>query len=139
EISRLYLSRGMVPLREGYVAEGGHPASVSLLVAESTGGRLAGVVMGVDHRRAIADPDNGSSLWALSVDPQADTPGIGTALVLALADVFDGRGRAFMDLSVMHDNVQAIALYEKLGFVRVPVFCIKRKNAVNENLFIGPS
>ena len=39
----------------------------------------------------------------------------------------------------MHDNVQAIALYEKLGFVRVPVFCIKRKNAVNENLFIGPS
>jgi ribosomal protein S18 acetylase RimI-like enzyme len=27
-----------------------------------------------------------------------------------------------MDLSVLHDNEQAIALYEKLGFRRVPVF-----------------
>ena len=30
-------------------------------------------------------------------------------------------------------------MYEKLGFVRVPVFCVKRKNAVNETLFIGPA
>jgi len=139
EVNRLYQSRGMVPLRDGFLAEDGHPACVGLLVAEASAGRLAGVVMGIDHHKAIADPDNGSSLWALSVDPQAEAPGVGTALVLALANRFHARGRAFMDLSVMHDNVQAIALYEKLGFVRVPVFCIKRKNAVNENLFIGPA
>ena len=36
----------------------------------------------------------------------------------------------------MHDNEQAIALYEKLGFQRVPVFCVKRKNPINEPLFM---
>jgi GNAT-family acetyltransferase (TIGR03103 family) len=139
EVTRLYLSRKMVPLREGYLDNGGHPDSVTVLVAEGTENRLAGVVIGVDHKTAINDPDNGSSLWALAVDPQAQMPGVGTALVLALADQFRERGRAFMDLSVMHDNEQAIALYEKLGFVRVPVFCVKRKNAVNESLFVGPA
>ena len=129
----------MVPLREGYLEADGHPDSVTVLVAEGTEGRLAGVVIGIDHRIAINDPDNGSSLWALAVDPQAQMPGVGTALVLALAEHFRQRGRAFMDLSVMHNNEQAIALYEKLGFVRVPVFCVKRKNAVNEALFVGPA
>jgi len=38
----------------------------------------------------------------------------------------------------MHDNAQAIALYRKLGFERVPVFCVKNKNSINQNLFIGP-
>src|SRR5690606_38013259 len=46
-------------------------------------------------------------------------------------------GRGYIDLSVMHDNTQAIALYEKLGFERVPVFCVKKKNAINEPLFIA--
>jgi hypothetical protein len=32
-----------------------------------------------------------------------------------------------MDLSVIHDNTHAIALYEKLGFVRVPVFALKKQ------------
>jgi len=35
----------------------------------------------------------------------------------------------------MHDNRDAIALYEKLGFQRVPVFCIKRKKPINEPYF----
>jgi GNAT-family acetyltransferase (TIGR03103 family) len=38
----------------------------------------------------------------------------------------------------MHDNKQAIALYEKLGFQRVPVFAIKTKNPINETLYSGP-
>jgi GNAT-family acetyltransferase (TIGR03103 family) len=139
EVNRLYLSRGMVPLRDDYLEADAHPECVTVLVAEGPDGGLAGMVMGIDHRVAINDPDNGSSLWALAVDPQAQMPGVGTALVLALAERFRARGRAFMDLSVMHDNEQAIALYEKLGFVRVPVFCIKRKNAVNEALFAGPA
>ena len=42
-----------------------------------------------------------------------------------LAEHFQARGRSFMDLSVMHDNANAIALYEKLGFQRVPVFALK--------------
>ncbi len=43
-----------------------------------------------------------------------------------------------MDLSVAHDNNAAIALYEKLGFTRVPVMAVKRKNAINEPLFTHP-
>ena len=43
-----------------------------------------------------------------------------------------------MDLSVAHDNTAAIALYEKLGFARVPVMAVKRKNAINEPLFTHP-
>jgi GNAT-family acetyltransferase (TIGR03103 family) len=39
----------------------------------------------------------------------------------------------------MHDNREAIALYEKLGFERVPVFAAKGKNPINEPLFTGPS
>jgi len=139
EVGRLYRSRGMVPLRDGYLADGARSGSVRILVAENGESRLAGVVMGVDHTEAFNDPDNGSSLWALAVDPQARAPGVGTALVLALAESFKQSSRAFMDLSVKHDNVQAIALYEKLGFTRVPVFCVKRKNAVNETLFVGPA
>jgi len=62
---------------------------------------------------------------------------VGEALVRALVERFHTRGRAYLDLSVMHDNAAAIALYEKLGFERVPVFSIKRKNPINERLFAG--
>jgi GNAT-family acetyltransferase (TIGR03103 family) len=55
-----------------------------------------------------------------------------------MAEHFRSAGRAYMDLSVAHDNAAAIALYEKLGFRRVPVLAIKRKNAVNEPLFTRP-
>jgi glutathione synthase/RimK-type ligase-like ATP-grasp enzyme len=50
---------------------------------------------------------------------------------------FRRAGRAHLDLSVMHDNEPAIALWEKLGFERVPVFAVKRKNAIDERLFAG--
>jgi len=92
----------------------------------------------VDHARAFEDPENGSSLWCLAVDPQASFPGIGENLVRTLAEHFQARGRSFMDLSVMHDNANAIALYEKLGFQRVPVFALKTKNSINEKLYVGP-
>ncbi len=39
---------------------------------------------------------------------------------------------------MLHDNKQAIALYEKLGFKRISFFTIKRKNPINETLFTGP-
>ncbi len=78
---------------------------------------------------------SGASLWCLAVDPQAKTPGVGEALVCHLAEHYMARGRSYIDLSVMHDNAEAIALYEKLGFQRVPVFCIKLKNQINEPFY----
>jgi hypothetical protein len=38
----------------------------------------------------------------------------------------------------MYDNEAVIRLYEDMGFERVPVFSLKRKNAINEPLFVGP-
>jgi GNAT-family acetyltransferase (TIGR03103 family) len=139
-INRLYLSRNMVPVAPGFCARLGEGSAVTVLVAEdpATKGDLMGVVMGVDHRLAFDDPDWGSSLWALAVDPQALRPGVGAALVADLADRFAASGCAFMDLSVIHDNREAIALYEKFGFERIPIYCIKRKNPINEKLFLGP-
>jgi GNAT-family acetyltransferase (TIGR03103 family) len=60
------------------------------------------------------------------------------ALTRKLAAHFRDAGRAYMDLSVAHDNAAAIRLYEKLDFRRVPVLAIKRKNAINEPLFSPP-
>jgi hypothetical protein len=40
---------------------------------------------------------------------------------------------------VLHDNACATALYEKLGFVRIPCFSVKTRNAINEPLFTGRS
>ncbi|MGF1610145.1 MAG: N-acetylglutaminylglutamine synthetase [Kiloniellales bacterium] len=144
KINRLYLAWTMVPVAEDFCSRLDEEPALTILVAEesgtpdSPGGNVVGVVMGVDHRVAIKDPDNGSSLWALAVDPQAQAPGVGEALVTALAEHFKEAGRSFMDLSVMHDNKEAIALYKKLGFTRVPVYCVKRKNPINEKLFVGP-
>jgi GNAT-family acetyltransferase (TIGR03103 family) len=100
-------------------------------------GSIIGVVTGIDHYEAFSDIEGGASLWALAVDSQAPYPGVGEALVRRVAEFYQARGRAFLDLSVMHDNNSAIRLYEKLGFARVPVFALKNKNAFNEPLFIG--
>ena len=94
-----------------------HNDAVDYLVAvRDDDGSIVGTVTGVDHERLFADPENGSSLWTLAVDPASSLPGVGAALTRALADDFRDRGRAYMDLSVTHDNAAAIALYEKLGF-----------------------
>ena len=69
---------------------------------------------------------------------QCRQPGVGKALLLQLATYFRDQGRAFMDLSVMHDNREAIGLYEELGFRQVPVYCVKTRNAINEHLYTGP-
>jgi GNAT-family acetyltransferase (TIGR03103 family) len=110
------------------------------LIAEDThSGRVVGTVTGVDHAESFADPDNGSSLWCLTVDGDHAPPGTGIALIAALVERFTQRERAFIDLSVLADNQGAIRLYERLGFYRVPVLCVKRKNPINEPLFVGHS
>ena len=138
-LNRIYATRGMVPVPPEFFWSKRDDRAITWLVAEdeATGG-IVGTVMGVDHACALGGGEHGSSLWCLAVDPQASQPGIGEALVRRLALHFKERGKAWMDLSVLHDNDQAIALYEKLGFVRVPSFTVKRKNPINERLFIGP-
>lgn len=140
QINSLFASRGMVPVSEDYFWSESDPREITVLVAEEDeSGSIVGTVMGVDHKRVTNGTDLGSSLWCLAVSPQARFPGVGEALVRRLAEVFQARGNPHMDLSVMHDNGQAIALYEKLGFERVPVFAVKMKNPINEALYAGPA
>jgi GNAT-family acetyltransferase (TIGR03103 family) len=100
-------------------------------------GDILGVATGIDHVEAFADPERGASLWALAVDPQARNPGIGQAIVRQMIEYYIARGRFYLDLSVMHDNREAIRLYERLKFERINVFTVKNKNSFNEPLFIG--
>ena len=139
-INRIYAARKMVQARPDFMWSQREGSALTYLVAEdSATGQVMGTVTGVNHQRAFNDPEHGSSLWCLAVDPQATQPGIGEALVRRLAEHYQARGAAYMDLSVMHDNDQAIALYEKLGFRRVSFFGVKRKNPINESLFTGPA
>jgi GNAT-family acetyltransferase (TIGR03103 family) len=139
-VNRIYAARGMVPAPTDFIWSHRDDRNLTYLVAEDAStGAVIGTVTGVNHVRAFSDPENGSSLWCLAVDPQATQPGVGEALVRRLAEHFKTQGMAWMDLSVMHDNDQAIALYEKLGFRRVSFFGVKRKNPINEVLFTGPA
>jgi len=135
-VMRVYAARGMVTCDPAFMV-GRHATRLrTYYIAESGEGEIVGTVTGVDHVEAFGDPENGSSLWCLAVDPQVAEPGVGESLVRRLAEHYFARGRDYMDLSVMHDNDSAIRLYEKLGFVRVPVFCVKRRNPINEPLFV---
>ncbi len=138
-VNHLYARAGMVRApSQVLVANQDDPTFCHLVAEEAARGSLVGTVTGIDHRLAFGDPEAGASLWCLAVDQLSSRPGLGAALVSALAEELAGRGCRRLDLSVMHDNAPAIGLYEKLGFERVPVFCVKRKNPINEPLFSGP-
>lgn len=138
EVNRIYQSRRMVQVDPNFFWTNRDNRALTYLVAEDeTTGAILGTVTGVHHGRVFDDPENGSSLWCLAVDPQVPHPAVGEALVRSLAEHFQARGCAYMDLSVMHDNEHAIRLYDRLGFYRVPFFAVKRRNHINERLFTG--
>ncbi len=138
-INRIYRTRKMVPIDPEFLQETykGKFIKYWVVVDDVTQDILA-VCMGIDHKLAFDDPENGSSLWALAVDPQAKHAAIGVHLVQHVAEFYKDQGRGFLDVSVLHHNEQAIGIYKKMGFIQIPVFCIKNKNAVNETLFSGP-
>ncbi|HEY1841596.1 MAG TPA: N-acetylglutaminylglutamine synthetase [Mycobacterium sp.] len=139
-MNRVYVRCGMVPAPVEVIWDNhqNERAVTYLLAVREDDGAVVGTVTGVDHELLFSDPEEGSSLWTLAVDPAAGIPGVGIALTRKLASHFRTLGRAYMDLSVAHDNAAAIRLYDKLGFRRVPVLAIKRKNAINEPLFSPP-
>lgn len=137
-VNRLYALHRMVPVRPDFFEREAYQRLLTYFVAEDveTGG-VIGTVTGIDHVTAFDDPQKGSSLWTLAVDPQTGHAGVGESLIRWLAEHYIARGAGYMDLSVLHDNEGAIALYEKLGFRRLPVFAVKRRNVINERLFVG--
>jgi GNAT-family acetyltransferase (TIGR03103 family) len=138
-VNRIYAARNMVTVPPEFFWEKRNARAITYFVAEDNiTGAVIGTVTGVDHTQTFDDPARGSSLWCLAVDPQSNRPGVGEVLVRRIAEHFKTRDSAFLDLSVMHDNHEAIALYTKLGFTRVANFTLKRKNPINERLFVGP-
>ncbi|AIR91695.1 N-acetylglutaminylglutamine synthetase [Pseudomonas cremoricolorata] len=137
-INALYQTRGMLPIDPERLTPRHLGGPVYWLAEDDDSGAVIGSVMGLNHHKAYADPEHGSSLWCLAVDPQCSRPGVGEVLVRHLIEHFMSRGLAYLDLSVLHDNRQAKRLYEKLGFRNLPTFAVKRKNGINQPLFLGP-
>lgn len=136
-VNRLYRSRamqGVDPQRLTAYEDGG-PV---YWLAEDSAGRLVGAVMGLDHWRAFADPEGGASLWCLAVADDAGGGGVGEALVRHLIEHYQSRGRSHLDLSVLHDNRRAQRLYRRLGFRPLATFAVKRRNRINQALYLGP-
>jgi GNAT-family acetyltransferase (TIGR03103 family) len=138
-INDIYALNGMVVGDTATMWRNHRTRCFTYLVAEDRRtGKIVGTVTGVDHELAFGDPEGGTSLWCLAVHAQDAPPGTGEALVRVLAERYVGRGRSYLDLSVMHDNDGAIALYRKLGFTRVSAVCVKRKNPINTPLYAAP-
>ncbi|HWG93677.1 MAG TPA: N-acetylglutaminylglutamine synthetase [Mycobacteriales bacterium] len=138
-MNEVYASAHMLrAARDVVLANARDDAFTYLVAVDRASGRVVGTVTGIDHVAAFGDPEGGTSLWCLAVDPQYPLPAVGEALVRTLVEQYRDRGRHYLDLSVLHDNDRAIRLYERLGFERVPVLCVKRKNPINEPLFVGP-
>ncbi|MFV2020833.1 N-acetylglutaminylglutamine synthetase [Micromonospora sp. LOL_023] len=136
-VNRIYAHNGMVTAPVQTLVDNAATEQFVHLVAESVTGQVVGTVTGVDHVAVFDDPDNGASLWCLTVDPLHAPPGTGQALLLALANRLADRGRIYVDLSVLAENDGAVRLYERLGFERTPTLCVKRKNPINERLFLA--
>lgn len=140
QVNRIYAANRMVAADvDTLVANRYAPHVIHLVAVDRDGGRPVGTVTGIDHRVAFGDAEAGSSLWSLAVAPECSRPGVGGALIAALARRCRGRGLRHLDLSVVHDNANAIELYERLGFRRIPVLCVKRKNPINLPLFTTAS
>ena len=137
-INHLYQSRGMLPVNPDLLTPLDQGGPVYWLAEDEDTHAVIGSVMGLNHSKAFDDPEHGCSLWCLAVDPQCSRPGVGEVLVRHLVEHFMSRGLAYLDLSVLHDNRQAKRLYAKLGFRNLPTFAIKRKNGINQTLFLGP-
>ena len=138
EINRIYTTLNMVPLDVEYVwSQRDNKAFTYAVARQSKTGRILGVAMGADHKACADYMPGRCSLWAVAVDPQAALTGIGEGLVRYFINRYRELGREEMDVSVVHDNDKALRLYEKLGFKRVHVFAAKRRNRINERLFVG--
>jgi GNAT-family acetyltransferase (TIGR03103 family) len=139
-INYIYLTRGMPEIEPEFLKKKYNKSKfLTLWVAvNNDSDETIAVCMGIDHKLAFDDPENGSSLWSLAVDPQATHPGIGLEMVQHIARHFKKQGRSFLDLSVYHDNEEAISLYEKLGFINVPAYSVVPRNISNEEHLAQP-
>lgn len=136
--NRIYRASGMLTADPARVLANQRDTPISYFLAvDAERGDVLGTITAIDHVTAFGDPDNGASFWCLAVQPGRRTAGVGKTLVRHVAEHFKAKGREYLDLSVLHDNRSAIKLYHSLGFQRVPVYVVKRRNQINRPLYSG--
>ncbi len=137
QVNAIYRKCGLIESPVSTIVENQKTPVFSYFVAEDADGQIIGSIMGIDHKAAFNDPEKGASFWCLAVDPDRRARGVGRSLVRCVAEYYLAKGREYLDLSVLHDNHRAIRLYRSLGFRRVPVYVVKRKNEINRNFYTG--
>ena len=75
-MNRVFVRCGMVPAPVETIWDNHlHAEAVTYLVAvRDEDGAVVGTVTGVDHELLFSDPEHGSSLWTLAVDPGRRAP-----------------------------------------------------------------
>ena len=80
-VNRIYAVNGMVTAPVDVLVENAAtPEFVHLVAEQDATGVVVGTITGVDHVAVFDDPENGSSLWCLTADPNDAPPGVGQAL-----------------------------------------------------------
>jgi ribosomal protein S18 acetylase RimI-like enzyme len=79
-----------------------------------------GVEEGQDHAEWERLPPNESHVRMLGVDPPAQRRGIGRALMEECIAIARARGKTLMTLHTTQRMREARAMYESMGFVRLP-------------------
>ena len=89
------------------------PAGELLLARDAAGAPLGCVAL-----RSI-EPDSCCEMKRLYVAPAARGMGLGRALVQAIVEAAAGLGYRELRLDTLPDMIEAQALYERMGFVRI--------------------
>src|SRR3546814_18661318 len=111
----------MVQVRPDFFESRGERRELVYFVAEDEEtGAVIGTVTGVDHIRAFDDPQKGSSLWCLAVNPQTGHAAVGDALTRWRPAHFIARGAACMALPVLHDPEGPLPTSTKPAFTPPP-------------------
>lgn len=87
-------------------------ASAALMVVETEAGLGGYALIGLRRGGRTA------SLYSICVDPDQGGRGLGKTLMAALEAEARAQGRDVVTLEVRADNAPAIALYDRLGYVR---------------------
>ncbi len=99
----------------GWLAELQQPGKTDLLLLAERGGDVLGSA-GL-HPAHASQRRRHAMMLGLSVLPQAQRQGVGSALMQALCDYADRWAHVLrLELTVFVDNAPAIALYRKFGF-----------------------
>ena len=137
-INRVYVRCGMVPAPTTVIWDNHRATTRSTTWSPwttTTASAVVGTVTGVDHERLFGDPEGGSSLWCLAVDPTTGLPGVGAALTRELADDVPRPGpRLPGSVGDARQRGRDRALREA-GLRPGSGAGVKRKNAINEPLF----